>query len=108
MADLVTLPQVKLALRIDHDDEDDKLRLLINASSQAVLRYLKAGSVAFRYEDGEIIDEDVPTDVKLATIYLVGWFYRNPDGDPDAEVERGYLPNPVISLLYPLRDPAVA
>jgi len=113
MTSLVTVNRCKAALNIDHTDDDAvKLPLLIAAASGAVINYLKG-------QAAEIMDLDainsspadldsVPEEVAMATILLVGQFYREPDGDAEKAFERGYLPMPVTALLYPLRDPAVA
>lgn len=112
MAELVTLEQVKQSLRIDHDDDDATLNLYITGASRAVMRYLNQ-----RVDETLSLDSpansppalaDVPDDVAVATIMLVGYFYRNPDSDPEGAFERGYLPKPVTALLYPLRDPSLA
>lgn len=36
-----------------------------------------------------------------------GQFYKDPDGNSENAFTPGFLPAPVISLLYPLRDPAL-
>lgn len=108
MAELVTLAEVKLALRIDNDDEDTNISLLIKAASGAVIRYLKSAAEAFVGENGAVDFDAMPDEVRSATILLVGRLYKDPDGDPDKDFQHGYLPMPVVSLLYPLRDPAVA
>ena len=56
----------------------------------------------------EVIDDAGETDdsrVKTAAIMLVGYYYRNPDQDPDQDFALGMLPKPVSSMLYQLRDP---
>jgi hypothetical protein len=109
MVDLVDLIQVKDRLRIDHDDDDADLALSIAAASRVILTYLKpTGSSSFIGSDGQVVPDGVPEEVQIAVIMLVGYWYRNPDGDPDGEFERGYLPKPVTALLYPLRDPTCA
>lgn len=108
MVQLVSLTEVQNALRIDGDDDDGALYLAIEAASGAVLNYLKAGKDAFM-SDGEIIaGMEVPAEVRIATILLVGEWRRNPDNNVEGAFERGYLPMPVTALLYPLRDPAIA
>lgn len=106
---LVTPEEVKAMQRIDGDDVDDMLMLLIPAASAAVVNYLKAGADAFIGEDGEVTaPEDVPFEVRAATVIMVGQMMRNPDNDVEEAFRPGYLPRPVTALLYPLRDPAVA
>lgn len=97
---LVDLDEVKNALKIEEDDYDTTLALLIEAASEAVLNYLKV-------EDTEYAS-GAPNAVKVATILLVGYLYENPDADPEKAFVNNYLPGPVVSLLYNLRDPAIA
>jgi hypothetical protein len=111
MVALVTLEQVKEALHVDTDDDDGPLGLYIEAASAAVINYLKGQAEALLDLDssGEIPSGvEVPAPIAVATIALVGHYYREPDGDEQKAFERGYLPAPVTALLYPLRDPALA
>lgn len=110
---LVSLTQTKQMLRVDTDDDDALLTMLISAASRSVARYLKG-------QAGTLLSVDSPPDsppsdlsvinedIAVATIILVGHFYRNPDNDVEAAFEQGYLPKPVTAILYPLRDPALA
>lgn len=109
---LVDIDTVKLALRIDHNDDDVSLDLYIRAASQSIVLYLKG-------QAGEIMDLDalvgsppdlssVPDDVTQATIFLIGHFYREPDGDTDKAFDAGDMPRPVKALLMARRDPALA
>lgn len=108
MVQLVTLTEVKNALRIDGDDEDSALVFLIEAASEAVIVYLKAGAASF-IEDGDLIlDAVVPNRVKAATIYWIGVMRRNPDNDTEGAYSFGFPPLPVVSLLHQMRDPALA
>lgn len=109
MAHLVTPEEVKNMLRIDGDDVDGNLLLMIPAASGAVVNYLKAGARRFLDEAGEVIDGmEVPFEVRAATVILIGIMMRNPDNTVEGDFEQGYLPKPVTALLYPLRDPALA
>lgn len=99
--DYATLDEVKLGLRIDHDDDDAHLTILITGSSRMVAQYLKSAAP----EDSS---GDVPEEIKIATIMLVGYLYANPDSDPDKAFDPGYLPAPVQSILYPLRTPTLS
>lgn len=119
----VTLAEAKAHLRVDFSDEDMAIELLIGAASGAVKNYLKSASV---YEpdrdedDTPIYDSDgipevaedsnttktVRIEVKQAVLILVGEWYKNREAAQDM-ASPGYLPVPVMSLLYPLRDPAL-
>lgn len=108
MVQLVSLPEVKQGLRIDGDDEDPALVFLIEAASEAVIAYLKAGADGF-IEDGELIpDVPVPDRVRAATIYWIGVMRRNPDNDTEGAYSFGFPPLPVVALLHQMRDPACA
>lgn len=102
MTDYVTLEATKLALRIDHDDDDAHLGLLISGASRMVAQYLKGNAPEIEYP------EEADPEIKIATIMLVGHLYNNPDSDPDKAFDPGYLPAPVQSILYPLRTPTLS
>ncbi len=103
--DFATLTETKRSLRIleTETDDDALLEMLITAASKSVANYLKSSADSLLPNEAEI-----PAEVRVATIMLVGYLYRSPDEDPDKYFERGFLPAPVTALLYPLRDPAVA
>jgi hypothetical protein len=108
---LVTLESTKARLNISTDDDNDALEGYIEAASGAVINYLKdqAEELLDLDTSGDITTTtEVPAVIATATIMLVGYWYRNPDADPDGDFEMGYLPKPVMALLYPLRDPALA
>jgi hypothetical protein len=109
---LVTVEQVKSLLNMDTDDHDAvKLPLLIAAASKAVINYLKGqADEVIGLDSGGDLPSGVepPDEVVFATAYLVGYWFRHPDEDPEKSFERGYLPPVVTALLYPLRDPALA
>ena len=108
---LATLERVKSALRIDTDQDDALLDAYILAASAAVIAYLKGqADVLLDLDTGGSMPSgfEVPPAIEIATVILVGHFYREPDGDTEKAFEQGYLPKPVTALLYPLRDPALA
>lgn len=107
MPDLVDLDEAKKMLRIEGEDDNAALALLISAASASVLTYLKTAADPFVGADGNLKGE-VPAQVKVATLLLVGMLRRNPDNDVERAFEPGYLPVPVMSLLYPLRTPTLA
>lgn len=115
MVALVTTQMVKDRLHIEHTDDDGIIGGYIEAASAAVINYLKGSAAELLgvdspadYSDSPPTIANVPAAIATATIMLVGYWYRNPDSDPDKDFEMGYLPKPVMSLLYPLRDPALA
>lgn len=111
MTRLVSLDITKKALNVTNDEDDEILTVYIEAASAAVIAYLKgrADEILDLDSGGDLVSGSVvPANVEMATIYLVGHFYREPDSDTDKAFEQGYLPRPVTALLYPLRDPALA
>lgn len=110
MVALVTIQQVKEVLRIDESDDDAMLTIMIGAASRRVIQHLKgqADVVLDLDSNGEPVSGGVPDDVALATIMLVGYFFKNQDQDPEGDFQLGKLPLPVKSILYMLRDPALA
>ncbi|MFN6950973.1 MAG: head-tail connector protein [Albidovulum sp.] len=116
---LVTLARVKQALRVgvldedgspQADDDDAILEAYIDAASEAVVNYLggRADVVIPGLADSPPTNEGCPKVVEQSVCLLVGYWYREPDGDAEQVFDRGYLPKPVTALLYPLRDPALA
>lgn len=117
---LATVAETKAALRIDDGDliGDSAISSLIDVASELVVAYLKTEII-------EDVDEDVspalvttimdltasppiiPERVRHAAIMLTGYLYRAPDMNPGSEWTHGNLPQPVMSLLYQLRDPAL-
>ena len=114
MTMLVSVNDAKYQLRIDSSDDDEGLDLYVKAASAAVLNYIRSGDPAFLDSAGAVIEDSegiaigVPVDIKTATLYLVGVLYRDRDGEKAKDWEHGYLPTPVVSLLYPYRLPALA
>ncbi|WP_412063984.1 head-tail connector protein [Rhizobium sp. SYY.PMSO] len=109
MPAFVSLETVKMRLKIDFADDDALLDGLIDAATDAVINYLKSAAEQYLDSGGSVPSGiDIPPVIQTATVMMVGYLYRNPDQDPDRDFDPGYLPGPVISLLYPLRDPALA
>lgn len=122
MVDLVSLAEVRNKLRIGepidegespippHEDDGILQSLYIPAASKAVIRYLKAQAevVIPGLADSPQSADGCPEDVKFAVIALVGILYDGGADDDARKFEQGYLPPLVTSMLYPLRDPALA
>lgn len=105
MNEFCTLEEVKQVFRVSTSDDDDLIQLLIISATGSVIAYLKDRAEQYIASGGS--GEELPPPIKMATIILVGYWYRNPDRDPDQEYEQGYLPRPVTALLYPFRTPAL-
>jgi hypothetical protein len=125
---LITLAQARAHVRVDHTAEDDQIDAFIEAASAAIVNYLKSGADVFLntlglpeeiYDDSsppQVVDYVVPPEVKAATKILVGELFKNREAKQDGEIGGqlgiphgyGFLPRPVVMLLFPLRDPALA
>lgn len=123
---LVSLQEAKDNMYVTFTASDEDIKLKIAAASGAVLNYLKGRSKLYVVEtdsDGTPLQDSsgdpiyerdsdgarlIRSEVKHATLLLVGIFFRDRDGAEAEKWEQGYLPKPVTALLYPLRDPAIA
>lgn len=102
MANLVTLEEAKLQLRVTWSDEDAYIQLLLDASEAAVLDYIK--------RDWDWDSQTVPVNVKLAILVMLATYfdpYRDGD-DFSKDVALGYPPPAVTSLVHRYRSPAYA
>ena len=89
---IVTEDEVKVHLRIQHDEEDEYISSLIAQAQAAAEDYCR---VQF--------SEPAPEPVRLAVLLMVSHYYENRD-NPDRQV---YLTMRMAfqNLLYPYRDP---
>lgn len=109
MAAFVSLEYVKRRLRVDHADDDEVLTDLIESSTDVVINHLKSAADAYLDSGGDVPSGvEIPAAIKTATTMLVGYLYRDPDQDPEKAFGEGELPGPVVVILRPLRDPALA
>lgn len=116
MTSLVTLTEANFHLRRDQSDDDSYVAMMIEAASAAVINYLKSSTAAFETYDDSNGDPVTVTDsngdpivlpaAKAATLMMLAQLYRYRDGD-GANYTHGNLPQPVMSILYPLRSPAL-
>jgi uncharacterized phage protein (predicted DNA packaging) len=89
---MLTLPETKLHLRVDHDDEDALISALIDTATAACADYLNM-------EAADLVVA-VPAPVKSAALLLVGNLYENRESMSD----RPYSKNPTFeALLNPYR-----
>lgn len=128
--ELVTTVQARAHLRLDEGDssgapDDVWLETWIPAASELVRNYVKRDRNLYEWErdsHGDIIVDSagepivvfdsagrpiVRAAVRAATLLYLGILYRDRDGTEMEKWDPGYVPRPVMSLLYPLRDPAL-
>lgn len=88
---IVTVPEVKAHLRLQHDEEDTYLTTLIAQAQSAAEDFCR---VPF--------SEDAPPAVRLAVLLMTGHYFENRD-NPDKQM---YLAMRMAfeNLLYPHRD----
>lgn len=120
----VTLDRGKRHLNMDHEQDDMLIEAYIAAASEAVKNYLKSASpyeVERDSNDDPILDSSgdptyvvdssgdklVKYSVQAAVLLQLGFLYKDRDENADGAYDMGYLPKPVMALLYPLRDPAL-
>ena len=75
----LTLDDVKLHLRVEHDDEDLLIQSLTNAALSEIERYIGA----------DLIVTELPADLALAVCDLVAWAY---DHRADEDAKPGLTP----------------
>jgi hypothetical protein len=92
---ILDIEAVKQDLRVDIDDDDDRIVRLMDAAVAIVLDYLKVDSDEYENEDG---DNDFPDIVYLSITRVIQALYDTPDKDPLTEA--------VKSMLHRMRDPA--
>lgn len=88
---LVDLDQVKAFLRVDHDDDDAQLSVLIEASEGRVAAFLKR-DLAVDYANS------LPKEVETAVSLLVAMLY-----DGQLEMSDGRVPEIVRMMVSHLR-----
>lgn len=114
---LITLQDARAQIRMDQTYDDAYIEASVRAASAAIVTYLKdpsfADSSGLIPVDSAGVAIDVPEDIQWACRLLVGEFYRNRDGEQQGTIGGaasfdqgyGYLPRPVVALLYPHRVP---
>lgn len=113
-----TLQEAKAHLRVDTNDEDSYISFLIESASDAVYNYIKSSEPDWFDDDGvPFVDSsgisEVPNVVRNATLMLIGYLFNDRDNNglykssSGGNFEHGFLPRPVLSLLYPYRRMAI-
>ena len=89
---MLTLPETKLHLRVDHDDEDVLIAALMETATAACADYLNMPAADLVVA--------VPAPVKSAALLLVGSLYEQ----RESQGERQFYKNPTFeNLLNPYR-----
>ena len=89
---MLTLPETKLHLRVDHNDEDALIEALMTTATAACADYLNM--------DAADLVVAVPAPIKSAALLLVGALYEN----RESMGERPFHKNPAFeALLNPYR-----
>ena len=89
---MLTLPETKLHLRVDHNDEDALITALMATATAACADFLNM-------EAADLVVA-VPAPIKSAALLLVGALYA----DRESQGDRPYNKNPVFeALLNPYR-----
>jgi hypothetical protein len=112
MTMLVSLQQASDHLRRDTNADDNDLTLKVKGASAAVMRFigehnLFTDSAGDFIEDSSGVAVDVPEDIQVATLLLIGDIYS---GRAAGDFANGdwFLPGYVMAFLYPYRDPTLA
>ena len=89
---MLTLPETKLHLRVDHNDEDALITALMDTATAACADYLNMPAADLVVA--------VPAPVKSAALLMVGTLYA----DRESQGDRAYNKNPTFeALLNPYR-----
>ena len=84
---MLTLPETKLHLRVDHNDEDVLIEALMTTATAACADYLNM-------EAADLVVA-VPAPIKSAALLLVGALYEQRESQGD----RPYNKNPAFEML---------
>lgn len=94
--DLITIDQIKLWLKIEHELEDSILWNLREFASYEVFNFTQNNFEELN-EDGELVEKPIPFNVKLACLLLISYMYENRGDDPAA------MPINIVKMLYPYK-----
>ena len=99
--EIVSIEEAKNWLRVNGSAMDADIELALAGATASVYAYLK--------RPGPYSESDpAPANVVQAIVLLAGMFIRDPDIADHAAWTAGYPPAPIVSILYPLRDPALS
>ncbi|ART49201.1 head-tail connector protein [Acidovorax carolinensis] len=84
---MLTLPETKLHLRVDHNDEDALIEALMTTATAACSDFLNM--------DAADLVVAVPAPIKSAALLLVGALYEQ----RESQGERPYNKNPAFEML---------
>ena len=98
---IVTLNEIKTHLRIQHDEEDAYLELLIRQAQAAAEDYCRMSFDEAPDTEGNI--PEAPEPVRLAVTLMASFYYENRD-IPDMTTYKA-MRMAFDSLLYPYRTP---
>lgn len=105
MTELVTFEQMKEHLRVDHDEDDQKIQDIVLQASIIVWDHIKGDDYEFDWVTSSGSPMEVPMSIQAATLLVGGSLYENADG---SEAGPQPLSNAVRALLTPRRDPELA
>lgn len=110
MADLLTLLEAKVALKLPLDvhDHDLTLERWIKAVSSRMYRFLKLDPADYETSAGTLDTAMIPPEAVMGAELLLAIYYRAPDEDPGFEVTHGEMPWQVQNICGELRDPTLA
>jgi hypothetical protein len=94
--DLITIEQMKLWLKIEHDLENEILWNLREFASYEAFNFTQNDFEELD-ENGELVEKPIPFNVKLACLLLISYMYENRGNDPTQ------LPFNVMKMLYPYK-----
>jgi len=99
--EIVSIDDAKKWMRVDGSAMDADVELALAGATASVYAYLKLPEP---YSEAN----PAPASVVQAIVLLAGMFIRDPDIADAASWQAGYPPAPIVSILYPLRDPALS
>jgi hypothetical protein len=95
MANVVTLAQARLHLRVTQTDEDSLIQLYIEASEQQIRNWLNR-----RIPGEDLATPNIPSAVKAAALLIITGLYENRSDVLTGTVEKNIA---VMNLLFPYR-----